>query len=85
MFVLIKSRTSLKMSHVWSKTKSLGQTLEKLCVCSRDQIFSLILMKLVQSFALMKPCTFLKMSHIGSKTRSIGQIIEDPMLVTKGL
>ena len=54
-------------------------------VSSRDQIFGLILMKLVQSFALIKPCAFLKMGHIGSKTRSLGQIIEDPMLVTKGL
>ena len=64
------------------KTRSLGQTLEKPCVCCRDQIFGLILMKRV--FALMKPCTVLKMGQIGSKTRSLGQIIEDLMLVTKG-
>ena len=40
----------MKMDHVRSKTCSLGQILEKPCVCSRDQIFSL--MKLGQSFCL---------------------------------
>ena len=49
------------MGHVGSKTRSLGQILEKPCVCSRDQkpcvcsrdqIFGLILMKLGQSFCL---------------------------------
>ena len=85
MFVFMKSLTSSKMAHVGSKTRSLGQTLEKPCVCSRDQIFGLILMKLVQSFCLYETLYILKMGHIGSKTRSLGQIIEDPMLVTKGL
>ena len=40
----------MKMDYVGSKTRSLGQIAEKPCVCSRDQIFSLILMKLGQSF-----------------------------------
>ena len=40
------------MGHVGSKTRSQAQTLQKPCVCSRDQIFGLILMKLVQSFCL---------------------------------
>ena len=43
------------------KTRSLGQIFEKLCVCSRDQIFGLIVMKLgVRVFASMKSCTFLE-------------------------
>ena len=37
------------MGHVGSKTRLLGQTLEKPCVCSGDR---LTLMKLVQSFCL---------------------------------
>ena len=41
---------SSKMGHVGSKTRSLGQISEKPCVCSRDQIFGLILMKLGHSF-----------------------------------
>ena len=52
MFVFMKSRTTLKMGHVGSNTRSLAQTLEKSCVCSRDQIYGLILMQLVQSFCL---------------------------------
>ena len=43
MFVLIKSRTSLKLGHLGSKTRSLGQILEKPCVRSRCHIFSQIL------------------------------------------
>ena len=41
-----------KMGHAGSKTRSLGQMLEKPCVYSRDQIFSLLLMKLGQSVCL---------------------------------
>ena len=33
------------MEHVWSKTRSLGQTLEKPSVCSIGHIFSTIIMK----------------------------------------
>ena len=49
MVFLMKSLTNLKMGHVGSKTRSLGQILEKSCVCTRDQVFGLILMKLDQS------------------------------------
>ena len=40
------------MGHGVSKISSLGQILEKSCVCSRDQIFGLILMKLGQGVCL---------------------------------
>ena len=73
------------MGHVRSKTRSPGQILEKPCVCSRDQIFGLILMKLGQIFAWIKYRTFFKMSDVGSKTTSLGKIIEDPLFVTKRL
>ena len=33
---------SLKLGHVGSKSRALGQTLEKPCVCSRGHIFSQI-------------------------------------------
>ena len=42
----------MKIGHVGLETRSLGQILEKLCVCTRDQIFGLILMKHGQSFCL---------------------------------
>ena len=51
-FVLIKSLTSLKLGHVGSKTRSLGQILEKPCVRSRGHIFSPIFMKLCQNVCL---------------------------------
>ena len=73
------------MDHVGSKTRSLSQILEKPCVCSRDQIFGLIFMKLGQSFCLDKILYMFEMGHVESKTRSLGQIIEDPILVTEGL
>ena len=73
------------MGDVRSKTRSQGQILEKPCVCSRDQIFGLILMKLGQTFCLDKILYIFENGHVGSKNRSLGQIIEDPMLVTKGL
>ena len=40
---------SLKMGHVESKTRSMGQILEKPCVHFRGYIFSLILFRLGQN------------------------------------
>ena len=48
----MKSRTSSKMGHVGSKTRSLGQILEKPCVCSRGHILSRILMEVGQDVCL---------------------------------
>ena len=42
------------MGHVESKTRSLGQILEKPCVRSRCHIFSTIIMKLGQNVCLDK-------------------------------
>ena len=52
MFVLIKSRTSWKISYVGSNFRSLGQILEKPCVRSRGHIFSPIIMKFSQNVCL---------------------------------
>ena len=49
MFILIKFRTSMKMGHVGSKTKSLGKILEKSCVRSRGHIVSTTIMNLGQN------------------------------------
>ena len=43
------SRSDLKMGHVGSKTRSLGQILEKPCVHSRGQTFDSKFMKLYQN------------------------------------
>ena len=54
MFVLIKSRTSSKISHVRLKTRSLGQILEKPCVRSRGHIFSPTFLNFGQNVCLDK-------------------------------
>ena len=43
---------SSKMGHVGSKTRSLGQILDKPCVCSRGHIFSPLSMKRGQNVCL---------------------------------
>ena len=49
MCVIIKSRPEFKMGHVGSKTRSLGQFLEKPCVLSRRHSFDPVFMKLCQN------------------------------------
>ena len=71
----MKSWTSVKKGHFESKTKSLGQMVEKPCVCSRGHIFSPIIMKLSQNVCLDE---IWKIGHVGSKTRSLGKILEKP-------
>ena len=61
----MKSRTSVKMGHVGSKTRSLHQMLEKPFVSSRGHIFSLIIMKLDQHVCLDGISRNLKMGHAG--------------------
>ena len=52
MFLLMKSRTSVKMIHVRSKTRSIGQILEKRCVRCRGHIFSVVIIKQCQNVGL---------------------------------
>ena len=49
MCVVIKSRPEFKMGHVGSKTRSLGQFLEKSCVLFRRHSFDPVFMKLCQN------------------------------------
>ena len=48
LLIIIISRSDLKLGHVGSKTRSLGQILEKPCVPSRGHSFDLKFMKLCQ-------------------------------------
>ena len=84
MFVLAKSGRSSKMVYVRSKTRSLGQMLEKPCVGSRGHIFSPMIMKMVRMFDLMRSHFSMKMGHVGSESRSPGQILEKPFLCSRG-
>ena len=49
MLIIIMSRSSSKLDHVGSKTRSLGQILEKPCVHSRGHSFDSKVMKLYQN------------------------------------
>ena len=49
MLIIIMSRSSLKLGHVGSKTRSLGQILEKPSVHSGGHSFDLKFMKLYQN------------------------------------
>ena len=84
MFILIKSWTSSNLGHVESKTRSLSQILEKLCVCSRGHIISPIPMKLGQNICLDKISDEFKIGLAGSETRSLGQILEKPCVRSRG-
>ena len=48
MSIIIISRSDLKLGHIGSKTRSLGQVLEKPCVQSRGHSLDLKFMKLRQ-------------------------------------
>ena len=52
MIFLIKARSNLKEGHMGSKTRSLGQIVEKPCDHSRCHIISPILMKICQNDCL---------------------------------
>ena len=51
-FILIISQTSLNIGQVGSKSRSVGQILEKLCLWSRGHIFGPIFLKLGQNVCL---------------------------------
>ena len=57
------------MGHVKSKTRFLGQFIEKSCVHSRGHSFDPIFMKHGRMFIFIKSHPELKVGHVGSKTR----------------
>ena len=52
MFILMKSRSSLILGHMGSKTRSVGQIIEKLCVLYRGHIFQWIFLIIGQNVHL---------------------------------
>ena len=71
MFILIKSKPELKMDHVDSKTRSLGQFLEKECVHSRGHSFNPVFMKLCQNVYLNKAEAKIKNRSCRVKNKAI--------------
>ena len=78
MLMIIISRSRLKLGHVGSKTRSLGQILEKPCVHSRGHSFESKVMELCQIVNHIISRSILKLGHVGFKTWSLGQISEKP-------
>ena len=78
------SRSNSKLGHVGSKTRSLGQILEKPCVHSRGHSFDHKFMKLCQNVNHQISRSSSKLGHVGSKTRSLGQILEKPCVHSRG-
>ena len=79
--MIIISRSSSKLDHVGSKTRSLGKILEKTCVHSKRHSLDPEFIKLCQivthyNILVIISWSVLKLGHVGSKTRSIGQILE---------
>ena len=69
----MKSQTILKKGHVGSKTRSLGQILEKRCVLFCGHIFSPIILKLW--------CFLMKLRQVGKcimLDKKLGQILVKP-------
>ena len=77
--------TSLKLGHVGSKIRSLGQNLEKPCIRSRGHISSLILMIIGQNDCLDEISDDLENGSCRSKTRSLGQILKKSCVRSRGL
>ena len=86
MLIIITSRSSSKLGHVGSKTRSLGQILQKPCVHSRGHSFDLKFMKMCQNVndhTCVISRSSSKLGHVWSKTRSLGQILEKTCVHSK--
>ena len=78
------SRSHLKLGHVGSKPRSLGQIFEKSCEHSRGHSFDPKFMKLCQNVNYHNIRANSKLGHVRSKTRSLGQILEKPCEHSRG-
>ena len=67
MIVLIKSRMSSNIGYVWSKTRTLGQIIEKPCLRSWGHIFSPIIIKLGQNICLDEILHKFENGHVDQK------------------
>ena len=81
-----EKRTNLKVGHVGSETRSLGQIFEKSCILLSRHSFDPICIKLCQNVVAIKSRTNLKLGHVRSKSRSLDQILKKKKILdSKGL
>ena len=78
------SKSDLKLGHVGSKTRSLGQILEKPCAHSRGPVLIQRSRNFVRMLFIIVSRSSLKLGHGGSKTRSLGQILEKHCVHSRG-
>ena len=76
MFVTMKKRTGVKVFHVRSETRSLGQIFEKSCVISSRHSFDAICMKLCQNVCHNEILDKFESVLCGVKNRSLDQFLE---------
>ena len=67
MLIAIKSGSALKLGYIESKTRLLGQILEKSCVHSRGHSLVQKFMKLCENANSHKSKSTSKLGHVGSK------------------
>ena len=78
MIILTISQLGSNIGDVTSKTRSVGQIMEKPCEHSKGHIFGPIFIKLAQMIILTISHFCSNIGDVGSKTRSVGQIMEKP-------
>ena len=78
------SRSNSKLGHVGSKTRSLGQILEKPYVHSRGQRLDHKFMKLCQNVNHYNVQVKIETGSCCVKTWSLGQILEKPCVHSRG-
>ena len=76
MLIIIISRSGSKLGHVGSKTRLLGEILEKHCVHSKGIVLMQISRIFVRLLIIIIFRSGLKLGHVVSKTRSLGQILD---------
>ena len=85
MIILTISQLSSNMGDVGSKTRSVGQIIEKPCEHSRQaRVLVQSSSNLLRMIILTISRSSSNIGHVGSKTRSVGQIIEKPCVHSRG-
>ena len=73
MFALMISRSSLKLGHLGSKTRSPGQIKGPSCLHSRGHIFEVLITNIAKMFVLISRSSS-KLGQLGSKPRLLSRI-----------
>ena len=75
---MIISRSSLKLGHLGSKTRSLCQTKKNLVYTLENTVLIQSSGNFIRMLIIIISRSSSKLGHLGSKTRSLGQILEKP-------